>query len=397
MALREVGALEGLLVLDLSAYANGRYATMIFGDLGAEVIGIEMRPGGRKADFKMLDDDAHPRWLWHQRNKKSITLDLKTEGGLKVFMQLAAKADVVVESFRPGGAKKLGLDYEAVSKVNPKIIYCSISGYGQDGPYAHLANHEPNYQALSGVMDRNRLKGGDPHMHSGFIGDLVGGSLFAALSILAAVVHRNKTGEGQHIDVAMTAGLLPMLGYHVYSHQRPPTPRMFSTESPASNIVPEQSVYRTKDGQHIAISIPEPWLYKRACEELGAPELVANYMTDDPELSAATRKRLEEVFASKTRTEWEAFNNERDLGISPVKNLDEIFEDPQMRHRGMIIEYDYEPTGVVKHIGTPFIMSKTPANTIRNIPRYGEHTEQLLAELGYSEAEIEDLQDAGVF
>ncbi|MFA7588007.1 MAG: CoA transferase [Novosphingobium sp.] len=222
-------------------------------------------------------------------------------------------------------------------------------------------------------------------------------SLYGVVAILAAIHDRGKTGLGQHIDVAMTAGLLPMLGYHFYSHQRPPTPRMFSTESPASNIVPEQSVYRTKDDRHVAISIPEPWLYERACNELGCPELIPNYMTDDPQLSYDTRKRLEEIFSQRTRDQWEVFNFERDLGISPVKNMDEVLDDPQMKHRGMIIEHVFEPVGAVKHIGTPFILSRTPADGVRDIPRYGQHTTELLTALGYSSEEIEGLEEDEVF
>jgi crotonobetainyl-CoA:carnitine CoA-transferase CaiB-like acyl-CoA transferase len=390
-----MSALEGLRVLDISAYAPGRFATMLLADLGAEVIGIEMVSGGRKGGFKMLEDDTHPRWLWHQRNKRSMTLNLKSEAGLALFKKMAADADVVVEAFKPGTAQRLGVDYDAIRAANPKIIYCSISGFGQDGPYAQLTNHEANHQALSGVMERNRLRDGEPHMSSAFVGDLAGGSMNAVIAILAAVIHRARSGEGQYIDVAMTAGLLPLLGYHAYSNQRPPSPRFFSTVSPAHNIVPEQAVYRTKDGRHVAISIPEPWLYQRACNEFGCPEIIPNQFSDDEDIRRQSFERLQQVFLTKTRDEWEAFNHEKDLGISPVKDLSETFTDPQMLHRGMIIDYDYAPVGPTKHVGVPFILSKTPAMGVRNIPRYGEDTDTILREFGLSEAEIEGLKEQG--
>lgn len=390
------GALSGLKVIDLSAYAPGRYATMLFADMGAEVIGIEVASGARKGEFKTVEDDSHPRWVWHQRNKRSMTLNLKAPEGKEVFRKLIAEADILVEAFRPGAAKRLGIDYETLSRINPGLIYCAITGYGQDGPYAHLINHEPNYQALSGVLERNRFRDGEPHMASGFLGDIAGGSLFSSVAILAAVIHRQKTGEGQFIDVSMMAGLLPLLAYQSYATQMPPEPRLMSTVSPAHNVVPEQAVYPTSDGRHVAISIAEPWLFERACTVLGCPEIIPNHFTDDEDLRRQTFDRLRAVFQSRTMAEWETFNDEHDIGISPVKTLEEVFTDPQMVHRGMIVDYDYPPVGRRKHIGTPFIMSRTPANEIRSIPRFGADTRTILQELGYGDQAIDALFDAGV-
>jgi crotonobetainyl-CoA:carnitine CoA-transferase CaiB-like acyl-CoA transferase len=392
-----MGLLDHITVLDLSPYPPGRYATMLFADMGAEVIGIEIPSGTRKGAFKMLDDDTQPRWLWHQRNKKSMTLNLKSDDGKTIFEQLVKRADVVVESFRPGNAKRLGLDYDSLTKIKPDLVYCAVSGYGQDGPYAQMASHEPNYQALSGVMARNRTNDGVPHMSSTFMGDLVGGAMNAAIAILAALLHRNHSGEGQFIDVSMTAGLVPLLAYQSTAHLRKEafSPRFLSTLSPALNIVPEQSVYRTRDRRFVAISVVEPLLWKRFCEVTKCENLAPNFLSDDEAVRDRTQAALVKLFEARTRDEWEALNNEFDLGISPVKELEEIFSDPQMLHRNMILEYDYPPVGRTTHINLPFTMSKTPVGGVRTIPRYGEQTDEILASLGYSPEQIKELRGAG--
>jgi crotonobetainyl-CoA:carnitine CoA-transferase CaiB-like acyl-CoA transferase len=210
-------------------------------------------------------------------------------------------------------------------------------------------------------------------------------------------VHRERTGEGQYLDVSMTAGLLPLIGYQSYAHQRPTSPRFLTTESPALNIVPEQAVYRTKDNKYVGVAILEPWLWKRACETLGCPEVIPNYVTDEESLRAQTFATLAKVFASRTRDEWERFNFEKDIGISPVKELDEVLSDSQMLHRGTVMEYEHSRVGKMKHVGVPFKMSKTPTEGIKNIPSYGEHSEQILAELGYSAGEIETLKQSGAY
>jgi crotonobetainyl-CoA:carnitine CoA-transferase CaiB-like acyl-CoA transferase len=391
-----MGPLNGLKVVDISNYTPGRYATLLFADLGAEVYGIEVPQSAKKAAFKVMDDDTMPRWVWHQRNKRSLTLDLKSDAGRKVFAQLVEKSDVVLESFKPGTTKRMGVDYEAVRKIKPDIIYCSISGFGQDGPYAQLICHEPNFQALSGLLERNRFANGAPHMSSAFLGDIVGGSMSAVIAVLAAVVHRKNTGEGQYIDVGMTAGLLPLVAYQSYAVQKPVSPQFLTCESPALNVVPEQAVYATKDGKHVGVAVLEPWLWKRACETLGCPEIIPNYLSDDANVREETYAALARVFAARTRDEWERFNFEHDIGISPVKDLQETLDDPQMLARGMVIEYDYAPVGKMKHVGVGFKMSRTPPVGIRNIPRYGENTAEILGELGYSASDIKALKDAGV-
>lgn len=393
-----MGVLNHVRVLDLSPYPPGRYATMLFADMGADVIGIEIPAGTRKGAHKMLDDDTQPRWLWHQRNKRSMTLNLKSEAGLDIFKQLVGTADIVVESYRPGNAKRLGLDYDSLVKVKPDLVYCSVSGFGQDGPYSQLASHEPNYQALSGVMARNRTHDGIPHMSSVFLGDLVGGAMNAAVAILAALSHRDKTGEGQYIDVSMTAGLVPLLAYQSTAHLRlePPSPRYISTLSPALNLVPEQAVYRTKDDQFVTVSAVEPLLWSRFCEVLQCNDLIRNFMSDDESVRAHTQAILTEKFLTRTRDEWEALNNEHDLGISPVKELEEVFSDPQMLHRNMFVDYEYPPLGKTTHVNLPFTMSKTPVGGVRVIPRYGEQTGEILGALGYTTEQIEELRRSSV-
>ena len=390
-----MGALDGIKVLDVSFYAPGRWATMILADLGAEVIGIEMRRGDRPATLNILDDDTHGRWVWYQRNKKSITLNLKTEEGKKIFYDLAKHADVIVESFRPGTPKRLGIDFETVKAVNPRIVYCSVTGFGQDGPYAHLFGHEPNYEALSGALGRNRERGGRPILLSTLAGDLCGGAYNAVVAVLSAVIHAMKTGKGQYIDVAITAGILPLLGVQPYLYWRSAPPYPTGGESPSLGGRPDFHVYETKDGQYVAISPIEPWAWEKLCRLLGREDLI-------PHFQATGQKReeviaaLTESFASKTKHEWVETNEKENIGISPVlMDFEETFSDPQMVHRQMVVEIDYAPLGKVKQIGIPFKMSETPPE-IKWIPRYGEHTEAILAELGYPESETERLRDQGV-
>ena len=384
------GALDGVKVLDLSFFAPGRAASLVLGDLGAEVTCVEMPRGVRPAESR-LDDDTSSRWIFYQRNKKSITLNLKTEGGRAVFRRLAEDVDVVIESFKPGTAKNLGVDYETVREFNPEVVYCSVSGFGQTGPYSQYIGHEPNYQGLSGVLAQNHLEGHPPTMLPALVGDLGGGALNGVVGVLSALFHRQRTGEGQYIDVAITAGILPLLGSLPYAQWLGEDYRATSFSSGHRAGFRQ---YETKDGKYVGISPSEPWLWARFCRAVDREDLIElKYKAgEDPRLLG----ELTELFASRTQQEWTELNERENLAITPVlESIHEVAADPQMIHRGVIEEIDYEPLGKVKQIKTPFLMSKTPPR-IRWIPRYGEHTEQVMTDLGFDAEQVKAWRAEGV-
>ena len=380
------GALEGLKVLDLSFFAPGRAASLILGDLGADIVCVEMPRGVRPAESR-LDSDTSSRWLYYQRNKKSITLNLKTPGGARVFRRLSEWADVIIESYKAGTAAKMGVDYETVRQYNPQVVYCSVSGFGQSGPYKEYIGHEPNYQGLSGILAHNHLDGVPPTMIPALVGDIGGGAMNGLIGILAALYHKQKTGEGQYIDVAIQSGILTLMGSLPYAQW---LGEDYRATSFASGRRATFRPYATSDGQFVAISPSEPWLWERFCKAVGHEELapLKNQDGEDPALVG----HLEKLFASRSRQEWADLNDRENIAVTAVlNNVQEIENDPQIKHREVIVEVDYAPMGRVKQIKTPFKMSKTPP-TVRWIPRYGEHTEKVLTDLGFSSDEIAGLR-----
>lgn len=383
------GALDGIKVLDLSFFAPGRAASLVLGDLGAEVVCVEMPYGVRPAASR-LDADTSSRWLFYQRNKKSITLNLKTEGGARVFRELVKDVDVVVESYKPGTAKNLGVDYETVRDINPQVVYCSVSGFGQTGPYSHYIGHEPNYQGLSGVLGQNHLDGVPPTVLPALVGDLGGGAMSGTMAILAALFYRERTGQGQYIDVAIASGILPLLGSLPYAQWEG---EPYRAKSFASGHRAAFRSYETKDGKYVGISPSEPWLWTRFCKVIGREELSDHRDggSESPDLVAT----LKTVFLSRTQREWVEINERENIAVTAVlEDIHDIEQDPQMKHRGVIVEIDYEPLGTVKQIKTPFQMSKTPP-TVRWIPRYGQHTDEVLTSVGFDADEITVLRTEG--
>ncbi len=385
-----MGPLSGYNVLDLSFYAPGRWACMALGDLGADVVCIEMPRGSRPGGYEVLDDDTHPRWFWYQRNKRSMTVNLKTPGGGEIFERLVRRADVVIESFKPGTAERLGVDYKTSRAINHRIVYCSVSGFGQSGPYRDLIGHEPNYQGLSGALGENRIDGGEPHVAPAIVGD-IGGSNNALVSILAALLHRERSGTGQYIDVAITAGILPYLGLFPYSHWYPDSYRNVSV---SSNLRPDFRAFRTSDGKYVSVSPGEPWLWRKFCAVIGRSDLADEFQATGERREWVVAE-LEDTFATQTRDYWTDLNRRENVSITAVMStMAEVEADPQMIHRRMVQEVTYRPLGTVKQVGIPYQLSETPAE-IRWVPEYGQHTEEILHELGFSEDQIDALKEAG--
>ncbi|MFH1484872.1 MAG: CaiB/BaiF CoA-transferase family protein [Chloroflexota bacterium] len=384
-------ALEGVKVLDLSRMI-GPFCTMFLSDMGADVIKVEEPTVKWRSDEPGREGETRA-YRSVDRNKKSIALNLKDPEAQKVFLKLAETADVVVEDFRPGVTKRLGIDYEKLCKVNPRIIYCAISGYGQDGPYRLLAGHNTNYIAMAGVLGISCCPDGHPTPPGVPIGDYGGGSMQGVIGILMAIIAREKTGRGQFVDVSMLDGVIAWLGAR---HG----PQYFATgKQPAPGRL--ALIFETKDNKQICLSNAEPWFWERLCRLLGREELIPYYLYVRPYPEEGGEKQkevlsaLREVFLAKTRDEWFEVLSEADALVSPVYTFDEVFSDPQVLHRKMLLEFDNPPLGKVKQVGISLKLSDTPGEVKSLAPLRGQHTEEILLSLGYSKDDIGRLRESG--
>jgi crotonobetainyl-CoA:carnitine CoA-transferase CaiB-like acyl-CoA transferase len=391
-------ALEGLKILDLTRYAPGPYGTMILGDLGADIIKIDEisttsgqgqnNVGGILAELASPDSRYNPV----NRNKKSICLNLKAAKGRDIFLRLAEDTDVVIEGFRPGVTKRLGIDYETLKEKNDRLIYCAITGYGQDGPYRNLPGHDINYIAQGGVTSTTNLPGSSPRPPGAIIGDLAAGGMQAVIGILAAVIAREKTGKGQFVDISMTDGVVNMLSLYLgryYQDMRLPSPEKKSS----CGATPYYNNYQTSDGKFIAIGCGEPWFYVNLCRILECEQYIPFQDVSDKysEIAAYFKKK----FLLHTRDEWFALLSAADIPVSRVLALDELEFDPQVRARHMILETG--PDGEkVKQPGISIKLSQTPGKIRSPSVRPGENTSEILAKLGYGSEEILELKRENV-
>jgi crotonobetainyl-CoA:carnitine CoA-transferase CaiB-like acyl-CoA transferase len=359
---------------------------MLMADLGADVIVVEEPPGaGRRVDQEMGVSDRNKAFLPMGRNKRSVALDLKDAQMREAFFRLVDGADVVVEGFRPGVVKRLGVDYQTVSKRNPRIIYCSISGYGQDGPHAHLVGHDLNYISLAGALGMIGWPGQPPTIPVNMIADFAGGGLFAAFAILAALTARQRTGRGQYIDMAMSDGVmslacLPASDY--FASGDPPRPGEYFL----NGELPCYNVYATADDKWLSVACMEPWFWKKLCQALDCEEFIREQF--NPEKFEEMFALLRERFKQKTRDEWFAELKQREICATPVYGLEEALADPHARARGMIAELEDPKYGTIRQIGVAPKFSETPGRVRRPAPQPGEHTEEVLLEAGYSAEEI---------
>ena len=392
--------LEGVLVLDLSRLAPGPFCSMLLADLGADVLVVEAPPealpsGGALPPAFRREGEAAERAAAYNvlgRNKRSIILNLRHEEAREVFYRLADSADVVLEGFRPGVVRRLRVDFETLSARNPRLVYCSLSGYGQDGPYAGLVGHDINYISIGGALGMTGRRGQPPAIPLNLLADFAGGGLHAAFAILAALIARQKTGRGQHVDIAMSDGVLYLLamavGQYFYNGSVPEAGRHL-----LNGGAPHYDVYETKDGRWISIGSLEPHFFANLCRALGCEQFIPQQYdaSKREEMAAYFRQQ----FLTKTRDQWFEILSKTDVCVAPVYSLDEALADPHNRARGMVVEVEHPRLGAVKHVGIGPKFSETPGLVRSTAPRSGQHTDEVLASLGYTRDQVAALRESG--
>ena len=392
-------ALQGIRVLDLTRVAPGSLCTMMLGDMGAEVIKIEQppQPGVRRAGSGISPTGEEGRrkaaYYAPNRNKKSLGLNLKSEEGRQVFHQLAGGADVIVEGFRPGVMKRLGVDYESIAETTPGIVYCSLTGYGQDGPYEQMPGHDINYISTGGALDLIGTAEGPPVVPLNLVGDYAGGTLHAVIGILLALVARERTGRGQHVDISMTDGAVALLTAFASEYFQSGTVAKRG-DTILSGTAPCYGAFETKDGGYISLGCIEPWFWENLCRALGREDFIPHQHSE--ERQGEVLSWLKEVFLTKNRDEWFEALKGKDIPVAKVNSLAEVFSDPQMLHRQMKVEVDHPTIGPVSQVGIAIKLSDTPGRIRSLSPLFGEHTDQVLLDAGYDMQQVEKLRQQGV-
>jgi len=387
--------LHGLRVLDLSRLAPGPFCTMVLADLGADVLMIEAPRGGvSHIPYPTPGDEERANALNPlRRGKRSLVLNLKDARGREAFHKLVPQADVVVEGFRPGVLKRLGGDYETLSALNPRVILCSVTGYGQTGPYAQREGHDINYLSIAGMLGTIGWPGTPPAIPLNIMADFAAGGMQAAMAVLAAVIARQTTGRGQHVDIAMTDGVLYLMAMWVrtvLAGEAPPKPG----QTFLSGAVPQYNVYETLDGRWLSLGSLETKFWENLCRVMECGQYSAKPF--DPVTIKEARAHFTARFKTKTRDEWMAILSQVEICAAPVYNLAEALDDPHNRARGMVAELEHPRLGKLPHVGIGPKFSDTPATVHGLPPLEGEHTQAVLTGLGYTPQEVRELRAAGV-
>jgi alpha-methylacyl-CoA racemase len=393
------GPLGDVKVLDLTRLLPGGFCSLLLADLGAEVLKVEdtcmgdyirWAPPYYGTEEQQALGTRSALYLSLNRGKRSVRLDLKNDAGREALLRLVADYDVVLDGFRPGVLDKLGLGYERLREANPRVVYCAITGYGQDGSYAQRAGHDMNYLGLVGLLGLTGAKDGPPVQPAGQIADLGGGALMAAFGVMAALHERERSGEGQMVDVSMADGALSwlaMVAGRYFCDGEVPRRGEQQLAGGLACYLP----YEAADGW-VTCGALEPKFWAAFCNGAGRPDLVEKQF-EAP--GSEAWQQVAEVFRARTRAEWKAFNDEHDCCIEPVLDLGEALGSELVRSRGMVSELAQPQLGTVRQLGSPVRMSRTPADPTRPAPAFGEHTDQVLAEAGYSRNEIEAMKESG--
>jgi len=377
--------LAGIAVLDMSTQMPGPYCSMLMADLGADVIKVEAPAGDPLRAYPPMFDSVN-------RGKRSIALDLKTAEGRAILARLAARADLVLEGFRPGVAARLGVDYAGLAKIKPDIIYCAISGFGQDGPYRDRSGHDINYLALGGVLGLEVPIAGRPSPPPVLVSDLAAGQ-FAAIALLAALVGRLRGGAGQYIDLSMTDGVVSWVGTELarfHAEGRSP-------DRPNVTVAPHYEIFATAEGEFVALGIVyEDHFWRNLCDLLGLPGWRG--WTNDERLRRyeEIRGELRRIFFGRPRAEWERLFAGVDVPFAGVAGLAEVLQNPQFRHRRLFAELPSSAgAGTSRQVGLPMKFSNAECEPQGAPPRLSEHATAILNDLGYAPDAIGGLAASG--
>ena len=373
---------------------------MMLADMGAEVVKIETPDPHRAHDPQSERREA---FAFVNRNKRSLSLNLKAPEGQAIFKKLAAEADVIVEGFRPGVMKRLGADYETVRALNPRIVYCSLSGFGQDGPYRDYPAHDMNYLSLAGVLGLIGEADRKPAIPLNLVADYAGASLHGALGIMLALFGRERTGRGQHVDVSYLDTTISLLA-------ATPNMRFFFSDGAAprrgqgflGGSYPYYAIYETRDKKLLTIGCTEPWLWENFCRAIERPDFARFARKPDQFVRAANaeeeaaRREIEALIRTRDRDEWYERLTKADVCVGKVYDVEEMVADPQVLHRRMVVDIQHPTLGNIRQVGIAIKLSDTPGSIRSAAPTSGQHTDAVLKDLGLGADEIAALRGKGV-
>ena len=390
------GPLQGLKVLDFSGLLPGPFATLMLADMGADVLRVESptRPDLVRFTPPNTPDGQSAAHAYLNRSKRSIAIDLKTQAGREIVLRLVQDYDIVVEQFRPGVMDRLGVGYEALKAVNPRLIYCAITGYGQTGPYKDRAGHDMNYLAIAGVLGYNGRRATGPGPIAVQVADIAGGSCHAVIGLLAAVIHRQATGEGQFVDISMTDAAFSL-------HALTAPPALVAGEQPTLegtmlNGGSFYDCYETADGRHFSIGGLEPQFFMQFCAAIGRPELAPLGINLQPEVVAQLKADIQAEMRKKTWAEWSAIFAALDCCAEPVLSFAEAVAHPHVQARGLVVDVPQRDGHVQRQLASPIRFSATPPSYRHSGVALGADTDEVLAGIGLDAATIADYRRQNV-
>ncbi len=385
-----IQALEGIKVLDLCRGYPPAFATMHMGDFGADVIKVD--PVGYVLALPMeAAAQTLSAYTFIDRNKRSIKINMKSPEGRDVIYKLVRNVDVLVENSRPGTMEKMGIGWGTLKDINPRLIFCAVSGYGQTGPYRDIVGHDANFMGISGALSMIGPKDGPPCLPSNMVADFSGAGLHPLIGILIALQARERTGKGQLVDVAYLDTVFSLISFDVTMHMFDGKKRRRGA-TPQTGSEPISSVYLTRDNEYVTAQFIETPFWKNFCEAVGRPDFVAKQWPQTEEDRQEVRTFLVDLFKTKTRDEWWEWAKGKNVFLGPVYYLEEAMEDPQIKAREMIMDKQHPVLGKIKQLGNPIKLSETPAQFKKYSPLPGEHTEEILKELAFTAEQIGKLK-----